>query len=126
MDAGIAAVVVLANTVASKLYMSLAFRARLLSASSSEERKEILESIAFKNASSAQLNEAEYSPLFFAGLCFLKLRQRNCPLTALLGAVSGPTYMWGRVCIGRQGAVVGSLLRYTGLLLLLWNIYLAV
>ena len=63
---------------------------RLLSASSSEERKEILESIAFKNASSAQLNEAEYSPLFFAGLCFLKLRQRNCPLTALLGAVT-----WG-------------------------------
>merc|ERR1711934_575382 len=93
-----AAGLVLANTLAAKMYMSFAFRTKLADKPDAEKQK-ILESPSYKMASRSQLNEAEYAPILLAQFLFLSIKGIDSPWCALLGSIGGPIFMWGRTFI---------------------------
>jgi uncharacterized MAPEG superfamily protein len=65
-----------------------------------EEVDKILGSQFYKRVHSAQLNEAEYAPLFAAGLLFLStkgIEAKTCSTLAVAGQVG---YYWLRAYVG--------------------------
>lgn len=63
-----AATIVAASSFAAKFYMSAAFRGKMNGPKA--ETQKVLASKAFKNASAAQLNDAEYAPWLLAALLY--------------------------------------------------------
>jgi hypothetical protein len=101
LDCGNAAVIILAHTTLCKVLTTLMYRAKLTDGGTPvEEVKKIQGSLSYKRWWSAQLNEAEYAPLFLGGLLYLHSQNISAPLTAF-GAVFGQIgYFWPRAFVG--------------------------
>merc|ERR1711871_476813 len=108
----LAAAIVLANALAAKMYMSFAFRTKLMAAPDAEKKK-ILEGDTYQIASKSQLNEAEYAPILFAQFLFLSVKGIQSPWCCFLGAIGGPIFMWGCPLIGLMPFTpMGAMPRY--------------
>jgi len=128
---GIAAFAILANTLTAKMFMSAAVRLKLKGIMMNKEAtKKFLGEPWVKNAYAAQLNEAEYSPLFFSVLMYAKMGS-NLNSSSSIGVAStlcvagSVLYFWGRVFTGKPlpFSLIGGSMRYAGLLYLTYAIY---
>ena len=85
----------------------------------------------YRRFHSAQLNEAEYAPIFFAGLLFLHSAGVTAPVWSTLAAFGQVAYFWPRALVGHShegGAklppyVPGALARYAALAGMLYQIF---
>eukprot|EP00593_Proboscia_inermis_P012724 CAMPEP_0171323652 /NCGR_PEP_ID=MMETSP0816-20121228/115708_1 /TAXON_ID=420281 /ORGANISM="Proboscia inermis, Strain CCAP1064/1" /LENGTH=136 /DNA_ID=CAMNT_0011822409 /DNA_START=61 /DNA_END=471 /DNA_ORIENTATION=- len=126
---GTAAFATLANTLAAKIFMSAAVRSKQ-TGMNKETGKKFLGEPWVKNACAAQLNEAEYSPLFFSVLMYAKM-DSNLNSSSSVGVAStlcvagSVLYFWGRVFTGKPlpFSLIGGSMRYAGLLYLTYAIY---
>jgi len=101
LHSGLAAVAILAHTILAKSCMVVLFRARLgLFLSPGAEASKIMESQFFKRVHATQLNEAEYSPLIFAGLLFLFSKGVTAPAASALCLGGQVIYFWTRALVG--------------------------
>ena len=101
LSCGKAAVIILAHTTLCKVLTTLSYRLKLTDGSTpGEEVKKVKASLAYQRWTSAQLNESEYAPLFFAGLLYLHSQNISAPLTAF-GCVFGQIgYFLPRALVG--------------------------
>jgi hypothetical protein len=123
ISSGPAATIVLANALASKLYMTFMFRSKMVLAKDKNAIAKIKESDSFKRIHAAQLNDAEYSPVFLAILLFLSLKQVDAPWPSTLAAFGCPFYFWGHVTIGFPYTSIGATARYISLVGLAYELY---
>ena len=52
----------------------------------------------YMNASKAQLNEAEYSPILLSSLLYLSVKAVSCPIASTLALASQIVYVSATVC----------------------------
>ena len=123
IGSGIAAVVVLANSIAAKVYMSVFWRFKIIIAGDKKSIKDVIESGSYKNAHAAQLNEAEWSPLFLVGLLYLHSKGIDAPFASTLAAVGCALYFWARIVLPFPAQVPGATMRYLSLIMLCSEIY---
>lgn len=132
ITAGVAVACLTGHALVTKMLQTFLFRVKLTTTATPEaERKKIMDSTFFKRAHSTQLNEAEYAPLFIAGLGYLALKKVDCPTVSTLAVLGQVVYYWGRVCVGNstEGGidpppyVPGALARYAALALMVWEMW---
>ena len=116
LSPGLAASAILLNSAVAKFSMSILFRV---------PRKDDPKSKVYQNASRAQLNEAEYAPLFLAALLFLHAKGIDAPWASTLAVFGQIAYFWGRLATGKMlpFAPLGSTPRYIALFLLAHAVY---
>jgi hypothetical protein len=122
MNSGQAAFIILANTLAAKLYMSVVWRGKLLKAKP-DDAKKIRDGEDFKNDSTSQLNEAEYAPLFIAVFLFLFSKGITATNASMLASFGCPFYVWSRIFIKGRIAALGAVARYASLAMLCVELY---
>ena len=122
VNSGNAAVIVLANAIVSKMFMTLFFRFKMVM-SDKVGKKNLLESAEFKNAHAAQLNDAEYSPIFIVCLLYLHSHGVAAPTASTLAAFGCVAYVWGKIYLPFPSQSVGAAARYVSLCMLCWDIY---
>ena len=129
---GLAAVIVLGNTLSAKMAMSFGWRLHeLLGAyapgifGSQDSIKKMLGGPRYKNMAKAQLNEAEYAGPMAAMLLYLHTKNVEAPLACTLAAISGPLYFWGRTITGTAlpFTPLGAMPRYHAFALLIAAVY---
>ena len=118
MSCGQAAVGIIANSLAAKLSMSMVWR-------NPNADPLQFQTTAYKNWSLAQLNEAEYAPMFAAMLLYLHSNNVECPWGATLAVTGQVVYFWGRVLTGKMMPVtpMGAFPRYIAFGLLGYAVY---
>ncbi|CAD7950323.1 unnamed protein product [Amoebophrya sp. A120] len=133
ITAGVAVAVLTGHCALTKMMQTVMFRLKLTTTATPEaERNKVKESTFFKRVCSAQLNEAEYAPLFVAGLGYLALQKSPSPTVATLAVFGQISYYWARAFCGNstEGGidpppyVPGALARYFALMLMAWEMYL--
>ena len=91
INSGMAAAILATHTLVTKLLMTAIFRIKTtMKATPKEEAKKILTSQFYLRAQSAQLNEAEYSALFIAGLLFFHSKGINAPYISTMAVAVPP------------------------------------
>lgn len=81
--------------------MTVLFRAKATDGGTpKEEVEKILGSQFYKRVYSAQLNEAEYAPLFVAGLLYLSAKGIDSQNCATLAVATQVGYYWLRAFVG--------------------------
>ena len=139
MTPGVAASLLLAHTAVTKLMMTLVWRGPGSKAQSIPgwknnwfSVKDKLQKVpGFQIMSGAQLNEAEYSPLFISALLFCSAKNIHVPVAGTLAVFGQVMYFWPRVLLasdqnynnGFPYYVPGALARYASLFMLAWAIY---
>lgn len=120
---GIAAVGVLVNTFCAKFYMTAVFMG---GGKSPEVVQKMKAHAAYENASRAQLNKAEYSPLLAAMLLYLHVKGAEPSVACSLAVFGQVMYFWGRVATGTQVpcAPLGGIPRYISMGMPIWAIYI--
>ena len=114
INSGNAAVFVLVNATLAKMYMSFRWRVKGLG-KSDKEKKLIFESSEFKTDHAKQLNDAEYSPLLFAGLLYLHSKGSISMISSGLSMLGVVTYLWSnKIGLGAI-APVGAIARFVAL-----------
>ena len=121
VNSGTAAFVILVNALASKVFMTVAWRSKL-EGKSTQQVKNIKESPEFIADHSRQLNEAEWAPLMLAAFCYLNLKGVSAPVASGLAMFGCPWYMWGGKIIPKSG-ILGAIGRYAALGMLCWEFY---
>jgi len=116
---GLAAVLVVALSLAAKMFMSFGIRVAKVEG----EKKE--------NASKAQLNVAEYEGVFTAALLFLYVQKDAGILVTILSIglpLTQALYFWGRVATGKlmPFAPIASVPRYVLMGILIYQLFTAV
>jgi hypothetical protein len=97
-----------------------------------EEVEKIMTSQFYTRVHSAQLNEAEYAPLFAAGLLFLASKGVDAPYVATGAVVGNVGYYWLRAFVGnaQEGGMhpppyapfaIGRYVALGGMAMELWN-----
>ena len=119
---GNAAVVLLVNSLAWKLYMAAVWHDKINKAKDAAEVATIKGSAAFINSSSAQLNEAEWTPVLLAPLLFLALKGAKAPVASALAAFGSVMYPTARIVIGGF-APLGAGPRFLALGMLSYAVY---
>ena len=124
--------ILLAHTLVAKMSMTILFRAKLtLKATPDAECAKVLSSTFYKRWHATQLNEAEYSPLFIAGLLFLSSKGIAAPICSTLACVGQIWYFWTRGLVGnsKEGGVdpppyvPGALARYAACGMLCYELF---
>lgn len=92
---------------------------------SKEAQKKILDGSEWKNVSSAQLNEAEWTPYLAVLLFYLHSKGVSAVVPATTCAVGQVVYFWGRAFTGTPMpcAPMGALPRYVATGALLFAVY---
>eukprot|EP00603_Paraphysomonas_imperforata_P009221 CAMPEP_0114436036 /NCGR_PEP_ID=MMETSP0103-20121206/13202_1 /TAXON_ID=37642 ORGANISM="Paraphysomonas imperforata, Strain PA2" /NCGR_SAMPLE_ID=MMETSP0103 /ASSEMBLY_ACC=CAM_ASM_000201 /LENGTH=131 /DNA_ID=CAMNT_0001606207 /DNA_START=55 /DNA_END=450 /DNA_ORIENTATION=- len=116
--AGQGAVLCLTNALFAKLYMTVFWRFKIALSKDKKTLKDIRDSSAFKSASSYQLNEAEWAPLFVSALLFAHSHDMQVDQAATLAVVGSLWFFWGGVMFGFPFHVPGATMRYAALALL--------
>ena len=110
-----------------KVYMTLAFRARTtMNKSNAEKVKKIMDSQAMRRSSAAQNNEAEWANILISTLGILYLKGHDVPWASTLAVAGQICYFWPRALIGHchEGGIdpppyiPGALMRYVSLFLI--------
>lgn len=104
--------------------MMAAFRARMLGKSDAEIAA-IKVSKEFQTAHSAQLNEAEWTPVLLAPLLFLAAKGVPAPIASSLAVAGSVVYPFSRIYLGGVGTREGALARVGSLGMLAFAIYKA-
>ena len=121
---GRAAAVLLANTLVWKLYMALVWRlGKISQARTKEEIANIKASSRVVNDSSAQLNEAEWTPPLLAALLFLAVRGASAPVASGLAVYGSVAYPVLRILVSNRLAPLGSIPRFVALGMLTLAVY---
>jgi uncharacterized MAPEG superfamily protein len=123
-NAGQSAAIILANSFLGKFYMTGIFRLPSVLASSNKSRQEILNGDSFKTAHAAQLNEAEWSPLFVGVLLYFHSQGDSLPIASSLAAAGSIWFLWAKIFLPPLSHVPGAVMRYLALGLLgveLWK-----
>ena len=120
---GEAALLILINAILAKLWMSCYWRLQIITAGDKRKRSDIVQSRSFKTAHAAQLNDAEYSPLFVAELLFLHVKEVNTPLLNVMAVFGSVQYFWGKIFLPFPGHLPGVVARYGALAMLCWEIF---
>ena len=95
--------ILLAHTLVAKMSMTILFRAKItVKATPDAECAKVLASTFYKRWHATQLNEAEYSPLFIAGLLFLSSKGVAAPICSTLACVGQIWYFWTRGLVGNS------------------------
>lgn len=123
VSSGSAAVIVLANALISKVFMTVAFRFKLIKTKGKDAKRDIIEGAEYKNAHAAQLNDAEYSPLFVATLLYLHSKGISAPLASTLAAFGCVWYLWAKIYLPFPSQALGAAFRYISLGLICLEIY---
>jgi hypothetical protein len=132
VNSGVGACLCLINTIAAKIYMSVVFRAPTalkVVGGKTKEVKASEDSPKLKFAHKTQMNEAEYSPLLFAGLLFLSVKGIDAPVASTYCYLGSMIFMWGRILIGGESkfhlppTIVGASTRYIGLAMMCYEIW---
>jgi uncharacterized membrane protein YecN with MAPEG domain len=103
--------------VAGKLFMTFAWRFSIVVADK-KGKKDIVDGAHFKNCHAAQLNDAEYAPIFVATLLFLHSNSVAAPLASTFAAMGSVAYLWGKMCLPFPAQVPGASLRYLSLIMI--------
>ena len=116
---GLAATVIVVNTLLAKISMSVLWRAP----TKAGEKKRKTD--AFKNWSSAQMNIAEYDGPLLAMLLYLQAKGATSPWGCTLAVWGQVAYFWGRALHGQMVpfAPIGALPRYAALGILAASVY---
>lgn len=122
LNSGQAAVIVLGNALISKIYMTCAWRFKL-AGTDKKGRIAIVESAEYKNCHAAQLNDAEYSPIFIGTLLFLANRGINAPIASTLAAVGSVSYLWCKMYLPFPWQAIGATMRYISMGLIALELY---
>mmetsp|Transcript_17168 Transcript_17168/g.25732 ORF Transcript_17168/g.25732 Transcript_17168/m.25732 type:complete len:128 (-) Transcript_17168:402-785(-) len=122
LSSGIAAVVIMGNSLAAKCLMSFGFRLKIASGDK-KTKTDVLESSSFKNCHTAQLNEAEWAPIFIAGLLYLHSKGIAAPFASTASAVGCVWYFWMKAFMPFPSHVPGAVLRFISLTMLCWEVY---
>jgi uncharacterized membrane protein YecN with MAPEG domain len=90
-----------------------------------ESTKKFVDGREFQNASKAQLNEAEYSPLLLAMLLYLHSKGVAAPLASTAVAFGQIFFFWGRIITGKAlpFSPIGALPRYIGMVALIYEVF---
>ena len=132
INSTLAPVILVGQTLIAKVAMTVLFRVKTTDKStSSEDVKMILGSQLYKRVHAAQLNEAEYSGLFTAGLLFLSVKGVAAPWLSTLAVFGQVWYYWMRALVGNshEGGIQpppyapGALARYAALGMLAFELY---
>ena len=132
LSPGLAACIVLGNSLLAKSYMSFGYRLGEILGEyapgifgSQESIKKKLGGQRFINTSKAQLNEAEYAPALATMLLYLHSKGVEAPVASFLAAASGPVYFWGRVVTGTPlpFTPLGAVPRYLSFAMLIGAVY---
>lgn len=124
--------ILIGHTTLCKVLMTVLFRFKATSkATPKAEADKITSTIFYKRVASAQLNEAEYAPLFVAGLCFLALKGVEAPTCSTLACIGQVWYYWLRAFVGHshEGGIEpppyapGAILRYVALAMMALEMY---
>ena len=95
--------ILLAHTLVAKMSMTILFRAKItVKATPDAECAKVLSSTFYKRWHATQLNEAEYSPLFIAGLLFLSSKGIAAPSCSTLACFGQIWYFWTRGLVGNS------------------------
>jgi uncharacterized MAPEG superfamily protein len=122
LSSGQAAVIVLANALVSKMYMTVAFRFKIAAAKKAG-RKDIIDGADYKTASSAQLNDAEYSPIFLATLLYLHSQNNAAPVASTLAAFGCVAYVWAKIYLPFPSQSIGACARYVSMGMICMELY---
>lgn len=95
--------------------MTGGFRLPFVFASSKKSKQEILNSDSFKTAHAAQLNEAEWSPLFLAILLYFHSQGDSLPIASSLAACGSVWFLWAKIFLPFPSHVPGAVMRYFAL-----------
>jgi hypothetical protein len=117
LSSGQAAGAILLNSLLGKFYLTAGFRLPIVTASKAKTA-EILDGNSFKLAHAAQLNEAEWSPIFVAVLLYFHSQNIALPMASSLAAFGSIWYLWAKIFGPNLSHVPGAVMRYTGLSLL--------
>lgn len=119
INSGEGAVYVLINCLLAKAFMSFYWRIPIVFAGSNKEkRRQVVEGAFFKNSHAAQLNDAEWAPLFVATLLFLHLKgveARGASMLAVFGCVE---YVWAKILLPFPSHTLGAVARYISLIMI--------
>jgi len=102
--------------------MTFAWRFKVVLADK-KGKKDIIDGGEFKNCHAAQLNDAEYAPIFIGVLLFLHSKQIEAPVTSTLAAVGCISYLWGKIYLPFPAQVPGATMRYLSLGFLTHELY---
>jgi uncharacterized MAPEG superfamily protein len=123
LTSGKAVVLILINNFVAKAYMSTVWRLAIVFAGDKRKRTDLVESGFFKNSHAAQLNEAEWSPIFVATLLFLNLKGIDAPLASSLAAYGSIWYLWAKIYLPFPSHTIGATMRYVALGMICWELY---
>ena len=104
--------------------MMAAFRSRMLGKSDAEITV-IKASKEFQTSHSAQLNEAEWTPVLLAPLLFLAAKGVPAPIASSLAVAGSIIYPVARIYLGGAGTREGALARVGSLGMLAFAVYKA-
>ena len=122
LTSGNAALFVLVNSIIAKCYMSFGFRIRAQT-KSGKDKKEFVESDAFKKAHACQLNDAEYGPLLVPTLLFLHSKGINNVYISATAMIGSFVYMWSHLVKFGLGGTIGATCRYIALFGISYEIF---
>ena len=136
---GVAAAILLGHTALTKMMMTIIWRGP---GSKSESipgwknnwfsvKDQLKQVPGYQIMSGAQLNEAEYAPVFISALLFCSAKNIDVPVAAPLAVFGQFVYYWPRVFLagpknfnnGFPFYVPGALARYASMFMLAWAIY---
>jgi hypothetical protein len=120
LSSGQAAGAILVNSLLGKFYLTAGFRLPLIGASKTKQT-EILEGNNFKVAHTAQLNEAEWSPLFVGVLLYFHSQNIALPVASSLAAFGSIWFLWAKIFAPFPSHVPGAVMRYASLSLLCYE-----
>ena len=99
LNSTLGASILVGHTLVAKSLMTVLFRAKLTDKSTPKaEIDRVHESIFYKRVWAAQLNEAEYSGVFVAGLLFLSAKGIAAPILSTMCVFGQVWYFWLRAC----------------------------
>jgi uncharacterized MAPEG superfamily protein len=113
-NSGQSAAIILVNSYLGKFYMTGGFRLPYVFASS-KSKQQILNGDSFKTAHAAQLNEAEWSPLFVAVLLYFHSQGMSLPIESSIAAYGSVWFLWSKIFFPFPSHVPGAIMRYVAL-----------